>query len=131
MNNPLLLRAEQYGVAVTTTCCSRISVGTSAALTRAFRLLPHTVQANVSLILRSRHNSILPNPFQIPHSSAIYHSQLYSFRYRYSWQLFDLTSITTKEPGAFDHKGPITCGIGYVNYADHATTCLMTGRARW
>jgi len=44
----VLLRAEEFGVAVTTKCRSRISVETSAVLTQAFRHLPYTVQANVT-----------------------------------------------------------------------------------
>jgi len=94
----VLLGAGEYGVAATTTCCSRISVGTSAVLTQAFRRLPYTVQANVTLTLRSRHYSLLPNPFQMSHSSAIHHSQLHSFRYRHRWQLFDLRPLQQTNP---------------------------------
>ena len=94
----VLLRAEEYGVAATTTCWRRLSAGTLAILIQAFRHLPYTVQANVTLILRSHHYSLFPNPFQISHSSAIHHSQLYSFRYRHSLQLFDLRPLQQMNP---------------------------------
>ena len=93
-----LLRAEQFGVAANTTCYSRISVGTSPVLSNVPCRLPYTVQANVAMILRSRQDGLLPNPFQIPHSSASYHSKLYRVRYRKSRQLFDLSPLQQKEP---------------------------------
>jgi hypothetical protein len=74
-----------------------------------------------------------PPSKSFPNFSFISHPPFAPIQFSISTELatFRFTSLTTNEPGAFGHKGPITCDIGYVSNADHATTCLMTYTAHW